>query len=307
MKIIKNTIVLLLITLFSSHLWAKSSQEKPMQKNQLTNELTAIANTFPGKVGLYLHDLKTNEIITINADKPFPMASTFKIPILVQLYRDKDNGLLSLTDTVTLKESDIAPYGLLQNFTLGTSLALKDIALMMVTVSDNTATDILVNKLTPKRINATLQELAIKPMAVNRTTKEMIKASEDNPDYDPLSPIFELTTPRAMGTLMEKIVQCHATSNESCKEIKHILSQQKINGRMPRKVRHLEDINIGHKTGTTDWATNDVGYIEIPNRPEIVLCIYTLKNDKATPIHQAEEVIGELTEKVIQHFHTTTS
>ncbi len=271
-------------------------------QNELTQKLQVMAETFPGKVGLYFHDLKSNHIITLNADDLFPMASTYKIPLLLQLYRDKDAGLLTLTEPIKISEEDFVPgFGLLRHFAPGTSLAIKDIALLMITISDNSATDIIIKKVTLKRVNDTLQALNIHPMEVKNTTRTIIAASEKNPDYDPLL-LSETTTPRAMGTLIEKIVKCEATSQQSYQDIKFILSQQMLNTRQPRKLVHLKDIKFFHKTGTTKWATNDVGFIQFAPQPELILCIYTLKNDPTIPTYLAEELITNLTEQIVEKY-----
>lgn len=266
----------------------------------LEKDLHTIIQHFPGKVGLYFHDLKTNKTILINADDIFPMASTYKIPILVQFYRDKDAGILSLEDKIILRETNLSSsWGLIKSFSKDSTVTLKDIALMMIAISDNAATDIILEKVTPQRVTQTLESYDLKPMSVNRTTGEII-ASIEKPTYDPKADKQDITSPRTMGQLLEKLVQDEIASKQSCQEMKQLLKQQLLNNRIPRKVSHLSHIKIGHKTGTTGWVTNDVGFIEIKDRPEIILCIYTLKNNKSIPTYLAEEVIGDLTARIVQ-------
>jgi len=281
---------------------ATQHQGKPMQ-DALSQKLNTLANTFPGKVGIYLHDLQSDEVITLNADELFPMASTFKVPYLVQLFRDHDAKVLSLNDTVTLQETDFrGGFGLLKHFAPGTRLTLKDLALMMITISDNMATDIIINKVKPERVNATLETWHIQPMQMQNTIQDLFVKLEKNPNYDPLDKSMELTSPRAMGLLMEKIARCQVASQESCDDIHFILNQQILNARMPRFTSDLPQVKIAHKTGSTKWAINDVGFIQREKRPAIILCIYTLKKDPKTPSHQAEELIGKLTRQIIEHY-----
>lgn len=266
----------------------------------LTQELSAIANTYPGKVGLYLHDLKTNQKVTLNADDRFFMASTYKVPMLMQLYRDHDAGLLSIHDKITLTPEIITSgYGLLKSFSLGTTLSLKDIALLMITISDNIATQIILDIVTPKRINETLQKLGIESMQVDRSPRELLADLEKNRSVFYLDQ-QDSTTPRAMGQLMEKLIKCELASEKSCHEIQAILNQQILNWRMARKMMPLKEMKIAHKTGTTNRIVNDVGFIQISNRPEMILCIFTYKEDESIPQYVAEEMIGDLTKKVIE-------
>lgn len=266
----------------------------------LTQELSAIAKTYSGKVGLYLHDLKTNQKVTLNADDRFFMASTYKIPMLIQLYRDHDAGLLSINDKITLTpDMTNSGYGILKSFSPGTVLSLKEIALLMITISDNIAAEIILNIVTPKRINDTLQRFGIKSMQVDRSPRKLLADLEKNRAAFYLDK-QDSATPRAMGQLLEKLIKCELTSEKSYQEIKSILNQQILNWRMPRKMLPLKGMRIAHKTGTTHRIVNDVGFIQISGRPEIILCIFTYNEDESTPQYVAEEMIGNLTQKVIE-------
>lgn len=280
--------------------------------DQLKKEIASIIDRFPGTVGLYMHDMNTHQIIEINADEYFPMASTFKIPVLIQLYRDRDAGLLSLNEKITLTpDAKVLGSGLLKNFLPGASLTLNDLALMMITISDNTATDLIIDKITLKRINQMLETNKLDHLIIYGTTRQQIEEiSKMTPEQQMNGP-RHATTPRAMGHLFEKLIAGDLVSMKSTGEIRSILHQQLLNTRMPRNMTNLEQMNgnisaqkgikIAHKTGTTLIATNDVGIIEMPNRREIILCIYTKKDPAKVATYQAEQVIGELTQSIVQN------
>jgi beta-lactamase class A len=271
--------------------------------HDLKQTLIEISNTFPGKVGLYMHDFKTNQSIHINADEIFPMASTYKLPILIQLFRDKDAKLLSLNEKITLtKEQMVTGSGLLKNFIPGATLHLRDLAILMMAISDNTATDLILERVKIKRVDKMIQDLKLRPMRVDLTVRQSLAELDSDPEYDPLADLSDTTSPRAMGLLLEKLVKCELTSKASCEDIKHILSRQMNSARIPRILSDRNDVQFFHKTGTTNWVTNDVGIIKITDRPEIVLCIYTLKNSKSVPTHSAEEVIGALSRKIVETY-----
>lgn len=280
-------------------LCAAKKEDAPTAK--LQQELSALVQTFPGKVGLYVHDLKTNETIAINADEPFLMASTYKLPIMIQLFRDHDAKKLSINDQITLKKDQYLPYGLLSGFTPGSKLSLRDLALLMITVSDNTSTDLILEKVSPKRINETLQSFKIAPMSVNRTNAQLMVDLRNAP-INPAQTVDkrDSATPRAMGQLIEKLVKNEVASTASCEEMREILTRTQNNARITRKFWDNKDIEVGHKTGTSSVLAHDVGFIKIKGRPEIIVCIYTMKNDKATPTYVAEELMGNISDKIVK-------
>lgn len=308
----KMTILLFLnISIFTQQGFANTMNKTVLQSNQLQQELMAISQTFPGVVGLYLHDLNTNQEIELNADERFPMASTFKIPVLIQLYRDKDAGLLSLNEQITITEEiKIMGSGLLKHFSNGTSLTLHDLALLMITISDNTATDIIIDRVKLSRTNSTLENHHIGPMKLHRSTRQLLDDFSTMTIEEKMTNLRDTTTPRAMGKLFEHLLLGKLASKESTNEIKTLLHQQLLNTRMPRSISNLiqikdsisthNGVKIAHKTGTTLVATNDVGFIEIPNHREIILCIYTKKDPNKVATYQADQVIGDLTKHIIE-------
>ena len=268
----------------------------------LEQTLTQLIKGYPGRVGLYMHDLKTDQVIVINADEPFLMASTYKVPIMLQLFRDYDASRLSLDEKVTLTQINMIS-GFLENMTPGTQLSLHDLALFMITLSDNTSSDILLEKVQPSNINATLREFNIAPMEVSRSVRELIADFKKNgPANLPLDDKRDTTTARAMGLLLGKLARCELSTQQSCESMKHILSKTQNYARMPRKLSHLKNVTFYHKTGTTDWYTHDVGFIKIKDRPDIVLCLYTQKDNASQPMYVAEELMGNLSEKIVNHY-----
>jgi beta-lactamase class A len=298
-KLLKAVFAFCLISYGVVALAAPKKEETPTAK--LQQELSALVQTFPGKVGLYVHDLKTNETITVNADEPFLMASTYKIPIMIQLFRDHDAKKLSIHDQIALKKEQYLPYGLLSGFTPGSKLSLHDLALLMITVSDNTSTDIILDKVNPKRVNETLQSFKISPMSVDRTNAQlMVDLRNATATNDQKADKRDTATARAMGQLIEKLVRNEVASKTSCEDMKNILERTQNNGRIARKFWENKDISVAHKTGTSSLLTHDVGFIKIKERPEIIVCIYTMKNDKATPTFLAEELMGNISDKIVK-------
>ena len=98
----------------------------------------------PGTVGFYAEDLTTGEQLSYNADETFFTASTFKVPLLVGLFREIESGNIELLERVKLNEDmKVAGSGVLKEMVSGIELTIHDLAMLMIIVSDNTATDII--------------------------------------------------------------------------------------------------------------------------------------------------------------------
>jgi beta-lactamase class A len=300
----------ILLFIYAILSFASVGQAMPIKEQlapkELEQSLTQLIKGYPGRVGLYMHDLKTDQVITINADEPFLMASTYKVPIMIQLFRDHDAKKLSLQQKVTLTRKIMIP-GFLENMSPGTQLNLHDLALFMVTLSDNTASDIILEKVQQKNINATLHQFQIAPMNVSRPVMELIADFKKHAPFNlPLDDKRDTTTARAMGHLLDKLSRCELSSLDSCESMKHILSKTQNYARMPRKLSHLKNVTFYHKTGTTDWYTHDVGFIKINDQPDIILCLYTQKDTSSQPMYVAEELMGNLSEKIVNHYMSAT-
>jgi len=110
------------------------------------DDLRGLAAGFSGTLGVWALSLDTGEIIEWNPTDTFPAASTIKVPILYEVYRQSGQGRFSLTDPQTLRAEDIVPgSGILKDLTPGLVLPVKDLATLMIIVSDNTATNMLID------------------------------------------------------------------------------------------------------------------------------------------------------------------
>src|SRR5215813_7032655 len=131
----------------------------------LRGRLAEIAASFPGKVGVLVRNVETGVETGVNADEQFPMASTYKVAIMAQVFREADAGRIKLDERVTLTAADARlGSGLLPYFSPGLSPTIHDLLLLMITVSDNVATDILLKRVGAKKVTAMLRQLGIEGM-----------------------------------------------------------------------------------------------------------------------------------------------
>lgn len=213
-----------------------------------------IAQTPARAVGLYYRDLTTGDSLTVAAAARFHAASTMKIPVMIQLFRDRDAGLLSLDDSITVTNTfrsivDSSPYelGITDDSDsslykrLGQRASIRELIELMETVSSNLATNLLIAQVDAKRANATAHALGADSILV-------LRGVEDSKAYR--AGLNNTTTARDLGMLLAAISDGKAASPASCREMLTILGRQQFN----------EGIPAGLPPGT--WVYHKTGWIE---------------------------------------------
>ncbi|MGH9795709.1 MAG: serine hydrolase, partial [Candidatus Acidiferrales bacterium] len=129
-----------------------------------------MAAEFDGVMGIAVQDLNGGDAFTVNAEMVFPQASSIKIPVLIELYRQMQAGSVKLDERVEVKKSLVAGgSGVLQNFGDGTSsLSLRDLAVLMIVLSDNTATNILIDRVGMEQVNGMLAHYGLRRTRLQR-------------------------------------------------------------------------------------------------------------------------------------------
>ena len=204
-------------------------------------------------VGVYYRDLTTGDSLTVGSAVRFHAASTMKIPVMIQLFRDRDAGLLSLDDSVSITNTfrsiaDSSPY--LLDVTddsdsslykrLGQRASIRELIELMETVSSNLATNLLIAKVDAKRANATAHALGADSILV-------LRGVEDGKAYR--AGLNNTTTARDLGMLLAAISNATAASPASCREMLAILGRQQFK----------EGIPAGLPPGT--WVYHKTGWI----------------------------------------------
>ena len=143
---------------------------------RLRGALQEIAQRFPGDVGVYVHHIESGMATGVDEDTPYGMASTYKVPILVELMTRVDAGDLRLDDRVEVQAEDqhIGSGLISALWAPGIEMSLRNVATFMIILSDNSATDILIDRLGADRITARTRALGFQNIRVDRTTLELI-------------------------------------------------------------------------------------------------------------------------------------
>lgn len=295
----------------------------------LRARLAEVAASFPGKVGVFVRNVETGAETGVNADEQFPMASTYKVAIMALVFREAEAGRIKLDERVTLTAADMRlGSGLLPYFTTGLNPTIHDLLLLMITVSDNVATDLLLKRVCAKNVTAMLRQLGIEGMRVDRSTEEIIgsyleaadpkfrgvsgaelaahperfpamtKEATERANQAIVDNPRDHASPRAMADLLTKIVKNQAASEKSCADMLGIMQAQQLRTRIQR---YLENVPTATKNGTIGYATNDVGVLYL-GKQHLVVSIYTLKGSSTVSSEQAEERIGKLARAAYDYF-----
>jgi beta-lactamase class A len=311
---------------------ARGQVSAPQTATVLRERLTKIATSFPGKVGIFVRNIETGEEAGVSPDEQFPMASTYKVAIMVQVFREAEAGHLSLAERVPLSEADRRlGSGLLPYVTSGLNPTIHDLVLLMITLSDNEATDLLLKRVGVRNVTAMLRQLAIQDMRVDRSTEELIgdwltsanpslrgvsgaeffahpeklagltREQTEHADRAFVDDPRDHTSPGAMADLLTKIFRAQAASEKSCHDMLEIMQQQQLRTRIHR---YLENATVASKNGTIGYVTNDVGIVSA-NKHHLVMSVYTLKANSNVTTEQAEELIGRIARVAYDYFEDT--
>jgi beta-lactamase class A len=256
---------------------AQCCPEKPAAEKQqvlwqkLQEELRSVDQGLDGVMGLAVKDLTSGETFFIHGDEIMPQASSIKIAVLADLYLQAQQGKLKLTDEYVVKQEDLVTGS---DITLGltpgvTRLTLRDLATMMVAVSDNSATNVLIRHVGMDNVNAMLDSLGLHATRLRRQMMDLKAASEGREN---------VSTPREMMTLLETIYRGKLLNKQMTADFLKMLSTHKESSLL----QGLPDDTVAaSKPGELEAVRNDSGIVFLKNRPYI-LCVMTtyLKDEK---------------------------
>ena len=234
----------------------------------ILQDLLPRLDALPGEVCVYGKDLATGEACAYQADIPVAAASVIKLPILIEAFRQARDGLVRMDEMFSVRpEQKMPSCGALTYLHDGLQVTLKDLCVLMIILSDNSATNILIDYLGIGNVNATMRALGLRDSALNRKLYDQAAQAKGVQNY---------ITAREMGMLLEKMTKGQCVGAAEDAEMLSILSDQRLNGKMPFFL-HGEGVKIAHKTGEDDGITHDVGVV-YANHP-LVLCFASEHTD----------------------------
>jgi len=260
---------------------------------QLTAELTDLKTQLQALAAenadltpaAFFADLDTGAYIDLNGSQALPAASTIKIPILVAFFEDVDAGKISLEETLTLREEDIAEgSGDMQYDNPGRSYTALETATKMITISDNTATNMLIKRLGgPEVLNQRFASWGLTETAIRNKL----------PDLEGTN----TTSPKDLGNLMAQVSQGELVSLRNRDRLLGIMQRTENDSLLPKGLQ--KGATIAHKTGDIASMLGDAGIVDLPTGKRYIAAVMVKRPDND---ERAKELIQQFSSKVYQYF-----
>ena len=223
-----------------------------------------------GVLGVAILDLTDGRTLLWHADDVYPTASSIKIAVLAELYRQAQEGKLKLTDLYTVrKEDDVPDSSIFNGLSYGvTQLTLRDLATMMIAVSDNSATNVLIDKVGMANVNAMLAAQGLKQTKLQRKMMDLNAAKQGREN---------IATPRELMTLLARIYQGKLLNREMTDAFFKMLATSKNS---PIRIAIPEAVVSADKPGELEGVRNDSGIVFAQNRPFVISVMTTYDKDE---------------------------
>jgi beta-lactamase class A len=290
-------IVLLAPVAFAASNEAASSDTQESERakqdvlwGHMEGAIRGIVHETDAVVGVAIVDLADPErSFYLNADAIYPAASTIKIAVLAELYRQNERGSgAKLGDLYTVDAQDgVGTEGILQSMSAGVSrITNHDLALLMVSLSDNSATNVLIDRVGMNNINTWLAQLGLEHTRLRRRMLD-VKAAQEGRE--------NTSTPRELVTMLQALHSGRVFNKATTDDFFGLLSTQK-SSYIPRLLP--QDLTIANKRGNLDGVRNDAGIVFVPGRPFAIAVMTTYSNDDLA----AEQCIARIARAAWSYF-----
>jgi beta-lactamase class A len=238
--------------------------------------LAPLVKAHKGKVAIAVKHLGTGETYTLNGDEPMPTASLIKFPVMIEVYLQVAEGKVKLTDPVTLHEADKVPGSgiLTYHFSEGATFPLKDAVRLMIAYSDNTATNLVLDKIGIPSTNVRMEAWGLPHTRINAKVFLGSKTSI-NPERTKRFGLGS-TTANEMIQLLEKLQAGKIAGPEATKAMLEHLKKCEDKDKFTRFLP--EKTVVAHKTGAVTGVRTDAGIIYLPGGP-VALCVLSMDNE----------------------------
>ena len=281
---------------------ALAADEKDKSKKTLEQVLLPAIQQHRGEVAVAVKHLKTGESYEYQADRTMPTASLIKFPVMAAAYDAVEKGKLSLDERIELKADDkVQGSGILtEHFSPGATISLRDAIHLMIVFSDNTATNLVIDKLGLAATNEYTASLGCRETRINAKVyrADTSIAPERSKEFG-----LGSTTARDMVKLCELLHGRKLVSQDASEKMLHHLFACADKQKVPRSLP--EGTRVAHKTGSVSQTRTDAGIMETPGGP-IAFCILTTNNkdQRWTDDNEGDLLCAELGSAIYQYFNS---
>ncbi len=263
------------------------SEEIVPLKTALQNVAAGNPNLIPG---IFLVDLDNGAYVDINSSSTFPAASTIKVPILVAFFQDVDAGKIHLDETMTMqREMVVGGSGDLQYKHVGTKFTVLELVTKMITISDNTAANMLMTRLGGmESLNQRFQSWGLTNTAVRSPLPDLQGTNS--------------TSPKDLGTLMAMVSKGNLVSMPSRDRILDIMRHTVRSNLLPTGLGPRA--TIAHKTGDIGTMLADAGLVDLPTGKRYIISVMVQRPNNDV---RAEKLIGSISRAAYQQFSPNTT
>jgi beta-lactamase class A len=291
----------LLLVSLAAAAWAQPAPQPPLAR--LEAQIARITRDVNATWGIYIKCIETGETIALNADQQMDTMSVIKVPLMAEAFRQIEAGKFKLTDRVTYTAESRRPgTGVIRSLDPGAQLTIKDLLTLMIIVSDNTATDLIYDKVGGiEPVNKLMDEWGLKSIRATGTAdvwfKTLQAAGGAEKFHQEARTPFGLSSPRDMGKLLEMLEKGEAVNKAASDQMLQMMRGQLYTTRLPR---YVSGWRIPHKTGDfLPYIGNDVGVLETNSR-HVVMSVFTAKHFGNG--YALEDAIGRIAEATGNYF-----
>lgn len=272
----------------------------------LSSVLAQFAERHSGDLGVTARNLRTDEVVTFHADDVFPTASVIKLPILVELVRQARTGRLSLDTRVELRESDKrGGSGILKDLALGLRPTIRDLATLMIVLSDNTATNLAIDAVGGvAAVNAAMDELGLDSIRLHNPVDVELSG-------DDVRRLGE-STPRQMCDLVHGIASRNVFGADVSEAVERVLAGQRYLDQVPRYMQVspfavdlglVPHVTVANKTGFSTGTRVDTGIVRYSGGGGFSYAVFNHESTDRTFLPEAEgDVLAGLVGKALLEY-----
>ncbi len=244
-----------------------ASAAQPKSTVTIDQRVQSAIQGFPGTVSLYAKNLDTGASYELRADAPVPTASTIKLPIMVELFAEAAEGKLDWTQKLELTDQDkVSGTGVLTELSAGDLLPIRDLMHLMIVVSDNTATNLILDRIGGNAVNQRMAQLGLTQTAVMRKIMQTKPESFTDEGKKPGSDRWGTgrSCPRDMVVLLEKLYRGQLVSKSASDEMINVLKRQRD---LQGVGRDMKDTVVASKSGALDHLRSEAAIVYSPHGP----------------------------------------